>query len=69
MISKSTSELNEENQQLKKQIAKFKEIAKHVQEHCCDDCEDNSMCEFGCAITELKLSLISQEQKLGKQNE
>jgi oligoribonuclease (3'-5' exoribonuclease) len=45
---------------LENQIKKFKTIAKHVQEHCCDDCEDNTMCEFGCAITELKLSLCEK---------
>lgn len=42
---------------LEAQIKKFKEIAVHVREHCCDDCEDSSMCEFGCAIFELQASL------------
>ena len=50
-------EAKEYEDKMEKQITKFKKIAGHVQEHCCDDCEDTTMCEFGYAITELKLSL------------
>ena len=46
----------------REQIEKFKQIAVHVQEHCCDDCEDTSMCEFGCAITELKQSIVTEHK-------
>lgn len=35
-------------------------IAVHVQEHCCTECEDSTMCEWGCAIAELKQALNGQ---------
>ncbi len=44
-------------QELNGRIEKFKVIAQHVQEHVCTECEDSEMCEFGCAIMELKAAL------------
>lgn len=61
--------LGYENKRLKDQIEKFKKIAVHVQEHCCDDCEDTSMCEFGCAITELKLAILENKKSSNGGNE
>ena len=57
---------------LEAKIEAFKKIAVHVQEHCCDDCEDTSMCDFGCAITELKNALLiprKENQTEAKTNE
>ena len=51
--------------QLEEQISNFKKIAVHVQEHCCTECEDSSMCEWGCAITELKQALDGQNTRNG----
>jgi len=50
-------------------IEKFKQIAVHVVEHCCTDCEDTTMCEYGCAITELKEALDYQQESKVKSNE
>jgi len=55
-------ELIAENKQLQNKIKKFKQIAHHVQEYVCDECEDSTMCEFGCAITELKSCLGCEEK-------
>jgi len=46
--------------QLEEQISNYKKIAVHVQEHCCTECEDSTMCEWGCAIAELKQALNGQ---------
>jgi hypothetical protein len=51
--------VTEQNKRLKEQIEKFQKIAVHIEEHCCDNCEDTTMCEFGCAVTELKASVVT----------
>lgn len=50
-------------QEVTNKIEKFRRIAVHVVEHCCDDCEDTTMCDYGCAITKLKEALDYQQEK------